>query len=358
MTASYTKMVRWCAKQTVRSDDGFATAARHAVYRIVGKLLFYQTLARVRADVNPIEIDESATPVELQSSLQGYFAAARKIDYQALFDEDVPDRLPFSDEIADGIKRFCKCFLPLDLPSMKLDVIGRIFESLIPADEKKSLGQYFTEPPLADLIATCAIRDKDDVVFDPTCGTGGILLRAYAFLKRLGNTKHSQLLNAVWGNDVADFPTELAMINIFRQDPTDTVNFPRIFKLDIFDMKAGMTLEVAPSTPGGGVTKVQITIPQFDAVIGNPPYLRRQDIGIGQQDGEAYKNRIWADFPTFDHLSDLYVFLFEKGAEFLKPGGRLCFVTGNTWLDCEYGLELQRYFLSQPPWKQGSRSSG
>jgi len=82
-------------------------------------------------------------------------------------------------------------------------------------------------------------------------------------------------------------------------------------------------------------------------VIGNPPYLRRQEIGAGQADPVAYKKKIWKTFPQFDHVSDLYVFVFAKAAEFLKAGGRLCFVTGNSWLDSEYGLELQRYFLSQ-----------
>jgi len=210
----------------------------------------------------------------------------------------------------------------------------------VPGDDKKRLGQYFTEPYLADLIVCSAIRNKSDVVFDPTCGTGGILLRAYAYLRARGITKHSDLLDQLWGNDIGDFPTELAMINLFRQEVLDTANFPRVFTKDIFSLRPGSKMEVPPVKASGGITKVMLEMPHFDAVVGNPPYLRRQDIGEGTPNPEKYRNTIWDKYPHFEHTSDLYVFVFDKGAEFLRTGGRLSYVTSNAWLDAEYGTEL------------------
>jgi hypothetical protein len=104
-------------------------------------------------------------------------------------------------------------------------------------------------------------------------------------------------------------------------------------------------MEVPPVRATGGVTKVTVEMPKFNAVIGNPPYLRRQQIGEGTRDPDAYRERLWARYPHFGHNSDLYAFVFDKAAEFLAPGGRLCFVTSNAWLDAEYGLELQRWML-------------
>ena len=345
MVSHFSDTMRWCAAQTIPTDDQFLTAARHAVYRLIGKLLFYQTLARVRSDLPPIDVSVLRTPTQLQTALRRHFELARAIDYQAIFEEQFPESLPFTADVAKRIRRFCQAFLPLNLPSMKLDIVGRIFESLVPEHDKKILGQYFTEPWLADLIVCSAIQTKNDLVFDPTCGTGAILLRAYGFLRRLGTTDHSRLLDALWGNDIGHFPTELALINIFRQDPRDVDNFPRILTRDIFDLRPDATIDLAPSRESGGIKKVTVKMPQFDAVIGNPPYLRRQDIGTGYDDPEAYRNKLWEQFPKYDHYSDLYVFVFDKASQFIKPGGRLCFVTANSWLDAEYGAELKRFFL-------------
>lgn len=345
MLAAQREVLLWCARQGIPSDDDFDTAARHAVYRIIGKLLFYQTLARTRGDLPSITVPQSHDAAQFQNLLREYFRKARQIDYQAIFDEHLPDTLPFSSDVAERLRTFCHSFLALNLPRMTEDVIGRIFESLVPGDDKKRLGQYFTEPWLADLIVCSAVRSKSDVVFDPTCGTGGILLRAYEYLKTLGVTNHSDLLDQVWGNDIGDFPTELAMINLFRQNVLDLANFPRIFTRDIFSIAPGDTVEAPPLHSRGGVSKMVLTIPQFDAVIGNPPYLKWQRIGAGTPNPERYKQQLWQRFPELSHLSDLFSFVFEKGNEFVRVGGRLCFVTSNAWLDSEYGTDLQRAFL-------------
>jgi hypothetical protein len=34
----------------------------------------------------------------------------------------------------------------------------------------------------------------------------------------------------------------------------------------------------------------------------------------------------------------------------LKPGGVLCFVTSNAWLDVDYGSEVQKFFLTKTRW--------
>jgi len=124
MNAAQNEVLKWCARQTIRTDDGFETAARHAVYRIVGKLLFYQTLARTRSDLPAISVPTGQSPETLQKALTSYFKSAREIDYQAIFEEHFPDRLPFTSEIADRLRTFCTSFLALNLPRMKVDVIG------------------------------------------------------------------------------------------------------------------------------------------------------------------------------------------------------------------------------------------
>jgi type I restriction-modification system DNA methylase subunit len=77
---------------------------------------------------------------------------------------------------------------------MPHDVIGAVFEKLIPQPERHALGQYFTPENLVDFILAFCVRERDDTVLDPTCGTGTFLLRAYnKKMRHLGyrNTKSS-----------------------------------------------------------------------------------------------------------------------------------------------------------------------
>ena len=55
---------------------------------------------------------------------------------------------------------------------MPQDVVGNVFEKLIPPEERHALGQYFTNENLVDLITAFCVRSKSDKVLDPTCGTG------------------------------------------------------------------------------------------------------------------------------------------------------------------------------------------
>src|SRR5208283_5302303 len=119
------------------------------------------------------------------------------------------------------------------------DVIGTVFERLIPPEERHGLGQYFTSENLCDLIAAFCVHSPNDAVLDPTCGTGTFLIRAYDRLRSLGQKDHSSLLSQVWGIDIAPFPAELATINLFRQHIAEHGNFPRIVCADFLKLSPG-----------------------------------------------------------------------------------------------------------------------
>ena len=110
----------------------------------------------------------------------------------------------------------------------------------------------------------------------------------------------------------------------------------------------------------------------FDIVIGNPPYVRQEQISdpllpreqVTTENKRAYKrkltNTIYHDFPTFfrynpatdkaahelDAKSDLYVYFYLHGLKLLNPMGTFCFITSNSWLDVGYGADLQEFLLN------------
>lgn len=75
----------------------------------------------------------------------------------------------------------------------------------------------------------------------------------------------------------------------------------------------------------------------FDAVIGNPPYVRQEEIS-------AIKPALAKSFSTYDGMADLYVYFYEQGIKLLRPGGRMGYVVTNKWLKAGYAEELRRLF--------------
>jgi len=80
----------------------------------------------------------------------------------------------------------------------------------------------------------------------------------------------------------------------------------------------------------------------FDAVIGNPPYVRQENL-------KAIKPVLNALYTAHHGQADLYVYFFERGLELLKPGGRLSYIVTNKWLRAGYAEDL-REMLGQRAW--------
>ena len=75
----------------------------------------------------------------------------------------------------------------------------------------------------------------------------------------------------------------------------------------------------------------------FDAVIGNPPYVRQEMIG-------SIKPALERAYDTFAGTADLYVYFYEQGLKLLRPGGRMAYVVTNKWLKAGYAEGLRRLF--------------
>jgi len=95
-----------------------------------------------------------------------------------------------------------------------------------------------------------------------------------------------------------------------------------------------------------------ISLPlEFDAIIGNPPYIRQEVIGLqGKRRIEARLVRDRAAspdvfWPRWSGRSDIYVYFFAHAIRFLKQNGRLVFLTASSWLDAGYGAALREFLL-------------
>ena len=79
---------------------------------------------------------------------------------------------------------------------------------------------------------------------------------------------------------------------------------------------------------------------RFDTIIGNPPYVRFQDI--------SPSTRALLAAEHFDGRSNLYLFFIEKCLRHLAPGGELIFITPRDFLKATSALQLNRLLWSGP----------
>jgi len=351
----------WAVKQGIINFEDpafYDTISRQIVYRVLGKILFYLTLRKFRTDIPKLDITGFDVK-KANEKLKEFFEVARQIDYQSVFEKDFTDEVSFPSPAIEVLIKLINDLNRFNYSYMPPDVIGQVFEKLIPYEERHSLGQYFTREELVDLINAFCVGSKDDKILDPTCGTGTFLIRAYDKMKISGQRDHKKLLSQLWGIDVAPFPAELATINLYRQNIEDYANFPRVISKDFFEVKPGQTFPFPPPKPTGEIGHMLYEkMSEFDGAVGNFPYIRQELI---EKRIKGYKKKIenvifndWKDDyrELFDNgnlkisgQADIYTYLFLHTARFVKDGGRLGFVTSNAWLDVAYGYELQKFFL-------------
>jgi len=78
----------------------------------------------------------------------------------------------------------------------------------------------------------------------------------------------------------------------------------------------------------------------FDAVIGNPPYVRQEMIG-------EFKPYFQSHYTTYNGVADLYVYFIEKAVSLLREGGQFSYIVANKWMRANYGGPLRRWMKEQ-----------
>lgn len=78
----------------------------------------------------------------------------------------------------------------------------------------------------------------------------------------------------------------------------------------------------------------------FDAIVGNPPYVRPHNLD------EKTKQYFWKHYRTFTHKSDLYCCFMEKAEKLLKPNGLFSYIVSHGWLRLNSFQELRKFVLA------------
>jgi len=361
------QLTRWFIEQQwhfTGHENDFEKAARQTGYLLTNKILFYQVLKSKQTILASLTIpDDLVAGGQLQKLLQSYFdTVIQQIDYETIYSADFIDHIAFPEhkEVVRDIKEIVAVLKRYDFSSIGFDTIGRIFERLIPSEERHNLGQYFTNADVVDIILRFCHRKDSDKVIDPSCGAGTFLVRAYQHKKLMNRTlSHQDILETLWGVDIAKFPAHLSMINLAINDLGVTKNYPNIAQCDFFDLMADQEGFHLPEKWRKVITKTlgkeerETTYPRwYDCIVGNPPYTRQEEMSeITGQTGykdELIKKALYVGkrrLAAIPKRAGIHAYFFVHGTKFLKNGGRFGFIVSNSWMDVDYGKGLQELFL-------------
>lgn len=196
------------------------------------------------------------------------------------------DRLP-DKMLNDLIEHFSK--LTLSTENVPDDELGTAYEYLIKkfADDSGHTAQeFYSNRTLVKLMSIILDAKSGDSIYDPTCGTGGMLLTTATHLKELGKEYRNLKL---YGQEINLITSSIARMNMLMHGITD------------FEVVRGNTLEQPAFIENDKLKK-------FDIVLANPPYsIKRWNRDRWSND--PYGRAIWgtppqgcADYAFIQHI--------------------------------------------------------
>lgn len=227
-----------------------------------------------KAIVNAMRGIEKANP-ETLSGVFSSFDDATWTDKNKLTDERLKNLIEHMSLIKVGNKNY------------NADVMGDSYEFLIKkfADlSKKNAGEFYTPRPIVKLMVDLLDPQPGDTVYDPACGTGGMLIEA---IHHMNGDRLSY--GRIFGQENNLSTSAIARMNLYLHGAKDV------------QIMQGDTLRTPLFLDRGKIKK-------FDCVLANPPF-GMEKWGSSQFENDQYGRNIWgcpndscADYAWLQHM--------------------------------------------------------
>jgi hypothetical protein len=338
---------------------------RAAGYLLVNQILFYQILSKADPQ-SYMEIDHEALrhPAELREI---YFSKVLERDFTPTFGFDVASIL--TRKATETLSKLIGAIKALEPQKARQDILGQVFQRLIPYNVRKAVAAFYTNPNAAELLAELAIDKPEAEVMDLAVGSGTLLVAAYrrkrSLLEKLSGMfteeDHKRFLEEqLTGIDVMPFAAHLAVVHLSLQGLRTTKDIP-VFETEKVRSAIWDSTELEPDTiipeiskelkrayrgqrkledfeegplemeyikkgaiTAEGVGGREIPLRKVDVIIMNPPFTRQERLP------KEYKETLNARLKEYQDklhgrlgLYGYFVFLADK---FLKLGGKLALV--------------------------------
>lgn len=207
-----------------------------------------------------------------------------------------------------------------------IDDISIAMELLIPTKDKKVNGAFFTPAYIADYILNTIHPDYNAKVIDPSCGSGAFLLAIARYYKNTyGKSTSDCICENIYGSDILDYNIKRCklLLSLLAISESETISVSQMNLICCDSLKY----------------KWQ---EHFDAVVGNPPYVKFQDM---DEDTRTFliNNYRTTQFGTYN----LYFAFFELGLRILDSKGKLGYITPNNYFTSLAGESLRKFFCNE-----------
>lgn len=156
----------------------------------------------------------------------------------------------------------------LSLSSCPADEMGQAYEYLVgkfAEDAGNTAQEFYTNRTVVELMAEILQPQPDESIYDPTCGSGGMLIKSLDYLRNHGKEWKGV---HVFGQEVNGLTSAIARMNLYLNGVED------------FSIVCGDTLRNPAFLDGSHLRT-------FDIVLANPPY------SIKEWDRAAFENDKW-----------------------------------------------------------------
>ncbi|MBZ0207446.1 MAG: Eco57I restriction-modification methylase domain-containing protein [Flavobacteriales bacterium] len=203
-----------------------------------------------------------------------------------------------------------------------------------PIEDGDKYGAVYTKAWVVDLMLDLSnYRSERDLalvnLMEPACGDGAFLLRIVQRLSRSLRANDRPLSDA--RNAIRAYDLQADNVRTARE---------RVVELLVTDGWTGADAIAEHWIRHADYLLAADEI-EFDLVIGNPPYIRAQEIS------EARRNAYIGLWNTMTMGTDIFVGFIEKGLRSLKAEGRLCYIVADRWQHNAYGRKLRKLISHQ-----------
>lgn len=182
---------------------------------------------------------------------------------------------------------------------------------------RKARGAFFTPPAVTRFLVDWAVRSQGDRVLEPSCGEAAFLTETSTRLQHLGHD--GDMSGQLHGVELHADSAATARALVAGTGGRATIRVG-----DFFDVQ-----------PSG----------DFDAVIGNPPYVRYQDF-TGRARSASREAALRAGV-RLTALASSWAAFVVSSALFLRRGGRLGLVIPAELLSVNYAAPVRRFLLEE-----------
>ncbi len=255
-------------------------------------------------------------------------------------------------------------FSRYDFKTIKGDILTGIYDRFMDRDQRKKLGEFYTPPSIARYMVKRMGVSINSRVLDPACGSGTFLIESYRTMigndLERGAAEYGDVLDVfgrIAGNDLNTFSAVLTQVQLLWQilalkDDIERQGFPDL----LVTAKVNSLVERDQWTALDRFAEIDVQ--DYDAVIGNPPYVR------AERSAQALDRRSQQEFERARHgfpgvsskLNAYALFLYRaldrwaKPARDGQPAGRVGFVLPVSLFDSNETEDLRNLFAVGARW--------